>query len=66
MSIAEQVCTENERLRAINAELIATLKMAHKAIQHRNGDCYSNDYMGVCVCGKDKIKAVLLKVKSDL
>lgn len=44
-------------------EMLSTLKMAERLIEHRRGDCYSNDYMGICVCGKDKIKAVIAKAE---
>jgi hypothetical protein len=50
-----------------DAYLIAAAPEMLEALQrvmptgHRTGDCYSDDYMGRCVCGLEMIEAVIAK-----
>lgn len=56
----------NATLIAAAPEMLEALEMIEERLGHRQGDCYSDDYMGLCVCGKDKIKAVISKAKGVL
>lgn len=31
--------------------------------EHRMGDCYSDDYQNLCVCGREKIENVIAKAE---
>jgi hypothetical protein len=44
-------------------DLLAVAKRVYEMLPHRSGDCYSNDYMGACVCGKALLKAVIAKAE---
>lgn len=49
----------NARLIAAAPELLVALKRLEASTEHRNGDCYSDDYMGACVCHKElALKAI--------
>jgi hypothetical protein len=44
-------------------EMLEALKVAYRSMEHRQGDCYSNDYMGKCCCGKDVVKRAICKAE---
>lgn len=50
------------RLIAAAPEILDILKMTYDNISHREGDCFSDDYRGLCICGKDKVGELLAKL----
>ena len=42
-------------------KLAKALEVLERNTKHRQGDCYSDDYMGVCVCGKDIARAAIAR-----
>lgn len=52
----------NARLIAAAPEMLEALKRV-KPPGHRAGDCYSDDYMGKCVCGLEIIEAAIAKAE---
>ncbi len=51
----------NARLIAAAPELLGALIVANRNMSHRKGDCFSDDYMGACVCGKGVVEAAIAK-----
>ncbi len=51
----------NARLMASAPEMLQLLKSLLP--QHREGDCYSNDYMGRCICGREAVIALIKKIE---
>ena len=51
----------NAKLIAAAPYLLQALKIANTHMEHRVGDCYSNDYMGSCVCGKGVVEKAIKK-----
>ena len=47
-------------------EMLAALKQAERNTVHRAGDCYSNDYMGACCCGKNVLKHTIARAEEVL
>ena len=45
--------------RAQRDALLAALKRMVANAKHRTGDCYSNEYHGVCICGLDAARAAI-------
>lgn len=52
----------NARLIAAAPEMLEALKRV-KPPGHRSGDCYSDDYIGKCVCGLEIIEAAIAKAE---
>ena len=52
----------NARLIAAAPAMLEKLRDIYKNMEHRPGDCYSDDYQGVCVCGKDSLGQFLKEV----
>lgn len=52
---------ERDGLKKINDDLLAALVRLEGSTRHRNGDCYSDDYRGLCVCGKEAAQNAILR-----
>ncbi len=53
------------RLIAAAPDMLAALKRVRLGMAHRNGDCYSDDYQGACVCGVEQVDAAILRAEGN-
>lgn len=59
----EDIAAEIVKRWNCHEELLAIMKVQVSRGHQRHGDCYSDDYQGLCACGHDRMKEAIAKAE---